>query len=651
MRAMSGSPSDAAPASESVTVTVEEKRIPFGSVQIELGGDMLRLHKFQEVFYSDLSERKEVTVVVAPTGAGKTFAFMLPSLRSKEDLMPRRGLIVAPTNALVEDMARTLGKYVKVEILTGQGLERHGIERAKELLERVTAAEVVVTNPDIINFLIHGGYHTDRSGKERYILSFPDWTEFFSKLDYIVFDEYHLYDEEQIANILTMLLSVREFFDIKWFFSSATPEEVLFEHLEGLDWELARQEVGREGRAVQGEQEIHFIGVSRQGSLYKWLFEGDGLREEVKEGLSEALDDNKRAFFLFDSLREALLAERKIRGEFPDARIGVNTGLQTRQKGFEFEPTDYDIVITTAKAEVGVNYPVCLAYIDSGRYLRNFMQRIGRIGRGGERSEIYCVAHVSVVEALREFDGRKLSYYEFSEAVSRAFRDKELKREKIPRFMGAVLWSISKALRSYGREQVLRRLQESFPFSKFMFKVESVVEAYLEGEDADEDVAESLRRWWRSFKNSFRRFRGDTLRWKVIYGGEETEYDLIWILDNAFIERIDRRRREVVVRDWRERREKVVRGVVTPSLLEDPYEEFAEIGGGDRNRNEWLRFLYSDYIESIYSEKLERWLSYARVPEELSECLRGLAPLYSKKRIEIEDLIVTDVLADEDFIL
>ena len=91
------------------------------------------------------------------------------------------------------------------------------------------------------------------------------------------------------------------------------------------------------------------------------------------------------------------------------------------------------------------------------------------------------------------------------------------------------------------------------------------------------------------------------------------------------------------------------RSVVTPSLLEDPYEEFAEIGGVDRN--EWMKFLYSDYIESIYSEKLERWLSYARVSEGLSGCLWGLAPLYSKKRIEIEDLIVTEVLADEDFIL
>jgi len=43
------------------------------------------------------------------------------------------------------------------------------------------------------------------------------------------------------------------------------------------------------------------------------------------------------------------------------------------------------------------------AYIDSGRYLRNFLQRIGRIGRGREESEIYCATPVAIVEGIKKF--------------------------------------------------------------------------------------------------------------------------------------------------------------------------------------------------------------------------------------------------------
>jgi len=76
-----------------------------------------------------------------------------------------------------------------------------------ELKEQRNSAEIVIINPDIVNFVIHGGYHIEESDKRRHILNFQDWTEFFGKIDYVVFDEYHLYDEEQIANILVWLIT------------------------------------------------------------------------------------------------------------------------------------------------------------------------------------------------------------------------------------------------------------------------------------------------------------------------------------------------------------------------------------------------------------------------------------------------------------
>lgn len=72
------------------------------------------------------------------------------------------------------------------------------------------------------------------------------------------------------------------------------------------------------------------------------------------------------------------------------------------------------------------------AYIDSGRYLRNFLQRIGRIGRGREESEIYCVTPVAIVERIKKLvkDGN-ITYYEFVEVLlNNSFEDIKLKKEK-----------------------------------------------------------------------------------------------------------------------------------------------------------------------------------------------------------------------------
>lgn len=642
-----------------ITLTVQERRIPFGDVEIELKGRKYTLHTFQEVFYSDLSNLPTVTVVIAPTGAGKTFAFTLPVIYAKNHnsvILPR-GLIVAPTNALVEDMYHSFKDVVKVEKITGSALQKHGIERPKELLDKVKSANIVVTNPDIVNFVIHGGYHIEESGKRRHILNFQDWTEFFGKIDYIIFDEYHLYDEEQIANILVWLITSHQFFkNIKWFFISATPEPALLKLLDDqkIDYKIVQQELAVSGRVIQGKQKIHFIEGSQSYSLYKWLFNDEEIRSDVKNKISEVIKSSKRVFLLFNSLREAKIAENKIRNLFRKAKIGVNTGFETRQKDFTFNPEEYDIIITTSKAEVGVNYPVQVAYIDSGRYLRNFLQRIGRIGRGNEESEIYCITPVAVVERIKKLvkNGANVNYYEFVDVLNKSFEDIKLKEERVPVFMGALLWSVYNALKSRDRRRVIDELIEKFPYSKILFKLDKVIEEVKE--EVDEEFYENLKIFWNAFKRSFTRFRDDTMQWKIFYKNQETEYDIIWVLDNAFIEEIDKVERRVIISDFRPKKEKIVKGIITQSLLEDPGapNNYQQIGGlKSEQKEEWNKFLYSDHIGSLYAAKLEKWLNEVEVSEELEDLLRKLRPLYSKKRIEILNVLLDSEGIKDVFII
>jgi len=628
-----------------ISITVEARKTPFGNTEIKVRGKKYTLHKFQEVFYSDLSNLSTVTLVIAPTGAGKTFAFTLPILYAKNhSYIPPRGLVIAPTNALVEDMYNSFKEIAKVEKITGSSLQKHGIERPKELLDRVKSANIVVTNPDIVNFVIHGGYHIEESGKRRHILNFQDWTEFFGKIDYIIFDEYHLYDEEQIANILIWLMASYRFFpSIKWFFISATPEPTLIKLLDDqeIDYEIVQQELAESGRVIQGKQKIHFIETSRFYSLYKWIFNDGEIRSDVKDKISEAIKSGKKVFLLFNSLREAKIAENKMRNLFCKAKIGVNTGFETRQKNFNFNPEEYDIIITTSKAEVGVNYPVQLAYIDSGRYLRNFLQRIGRIGRGEEESEIYCITPVAVVERIKKLvKNTNINYYEFIDVLNQSFEDIKLKEERIPVFMGALLWSIYNALKYRDRRRVIDELIEKFPYSKILFKLDKVIKEAKE--EMDEEFYENLKIFWNTFKRSFMRFRDDTIQWKIFYKNQETEYDIIWVFNNAFIEEINRDEKRIIISDFRPKKEKIVKGIVTCSLLEDPYADnnLQQIGGIKSEQiAEWRSFLYSDYIGNIYTTKLERWLSELEVPKKLEDLLKKLSPLYSKRRIEISDVL------------
>src|SRR5437868_10514739 len=70
-----------------------------------------RLHEIQRAFlnYNELSQ---FTIITAPTGTGKSFAFPLPIIwhRQSDSFDTMRCIIVSPTNALIEDMKKEYEK-------------------------------------------------------------------------------------------------------------------------------------------------------------------------------------------------------------------------------------------------------------------------------------------------------------------------------------------------------------------------------------------------------------------------------------------------------------------------------------------------------------------------------------------------------------
>jgi len=659
---------------ECLNIIVSKKCLPFGNKIIDKYN--ITLHRFQEIFYSDIAELNNINFIVAPTGAGKTFSFSFPIIYAEDNgfFIKPRGLIVVPTNALVIDIEKTLKNLgIRTSVLTGSSLTKKGRKRGEELIEITKNSEIVITNPDIINYLLHGGYH-----KFGHVKNFPDWSEFFSKFDYIIFDEYHLYDEEQIGAILVLFLSTWNYFKkIRWFFVSATPEENLMglfkEH--GIMPNIITQPLDNNsssGRTIQGEMDIEFVKISKniERSLFGYLITDGKINYNIKMEIMSLLSKNEKVLIIFNSLRDAMNFKYILKKELMEGvNIWTDTGLQTKEKRENNnlnQMENADIIITTSKSEVGVNYPVSLCYMDSGMDLRNFMQRIGRVGRGMEKCKIYCTINPKIYNKLAEYtNNNQIDYYDFVDLMKNAFEDREFKKDKIPKFCGAILWSIINSMeeclykQSYNRRKILIDLADKFQYYwafHHLNKKIKAIEDDIDEDIVDEDVRDNLLEWWKTIKNSFKRFRNDSIIWKVIYeGGKETEYDLIWLLNNAFV-RVDGENKTIFIEKFRDKRENVVVGIDTYSLLENVMSA-TTIGGN--NKAEWFKFIYSDYIGDIFLEKFEQWKIHARKYfgdreffENLTDDIEMLSPIYSKKRIEIYDLKVNlgEIFNDDDIL-
>ena len=156
----------------SFQISVKPQYVPLTTEREIIGGKDCLLHEVQRRMKLDFDKLPEFTVIAAPTGTGKSYAFPFPVLKSKanEDFYDIhnkkvKGLIVLPTNALINELTASFKEtYPQLTIsrLTGVELDERqvkGFARWETALSICKENDLVITNPDIINFAMHGGYH------------------------------------------------------------------------------------------------------------------------------------------------------------------------------------------------------------------------------------------------------------------------------------------------------------------------------------------------------------------------------------------------------------------------------------------------------------------------------------------------------------
>jgi len=118
--------------------------------------------------------------IATPTASGKTLAFALPIFARLLAEPRARALLIAPTNALVNDQARTLTAWARalprapaVAVLTGATSEE-----ARRAL-RADPPRLLITNPEMLHLSLCG----------QHVL----WRRFWPGVQFVVLDEMHLY--------------------------------------------------------------------------------------------------------------------------------------------------------------------------------------------------------------------------------------------------------------------------------------------------------------------------------------------------------------------------------------------------------------------------------------------------------------------------
>lgn len=366
-----------------------------------------------------LQEPKRVRVVDAPTGAGKTYAFI------KALLAGSRVLFIVPTRRLAQNIAasvindlikagwgRTLAEQKlavwssdQTAILREQG-EEHirglRVRQIQQLNPRLQGmSEIIVAVPEVVSqLLLRGHPERPQTGLDKGQAGFSvlDVLEYF---DHIVFDEFHTIEARgfglaalfaKLASVTTELNTVG-YGRAKISLLSATPLNIkpTLQALGVPDTEIAQlKEVLTEGahdRALHGDVRLVLHEQSTMPALVV----------EYLSVIQNAVSQQQQVVLIYNALADLRRDLPLLLSHFQTMSIPANQVLvinsiddstqQSHQRyhsGRRQNPDDFSILIATASVEMGVTFRAAnLMLMESGFAPLNFLQRYGRAARRG----------------------------------------------------------------------------------------------------------------------------------------------------------------------------------------------------------------------------------------------------------------------------
>lgn len=476
-----------------------------------------------------------VSVVRAPTGAGKTATFY-ELIDSRE-----MTLIVYPTNALLrQQRERFETDDVDVAVLNANTLDGHGHERTEQLLGFVnkyaTNYDAVLTNPDILQAAI----------QDMYVGSDP--MRFFNKFDAIVYDEFHFYEALAASGLLLQIKIIAERqSDPKILLASATPNEEFVKFL--------REGVGLTVRDINadydpnGDQFRHRTVIHRHEDR-KLLEHRNEIAAELNRKVDTVGDYNEpEVVVVFNSARDSNDFHDFLYHEYPTVfeHTAKDNGFDTNDEGVDLDESKFYILNTTSKGEVGLDYDVTTLYMEKPFTASAFLQRFGRAGRQSE-------ATVDIYGLGQGPWGEDVDFPTFAEQIYEGMESTQMNQKRLADLIGirAAYAIVKREEDSHWFNQELRedfetnidRYDQWYGFIQAVnSEHEEIKDGFGPGKYQQTDPEAKLLEFTQQCFKTFQGLRGRSLPASIKYPRGDrfgvTTYDLSTTLRNYDIEDVD----------------------------------------------------------------------------------------------------------------
>ena len=447
--------------------------------------------------------KEDIIFVHSPTGTGKTFGFLLPTISSSASNIRGRmkTIITEPTNAIISEInqdidkeSKKMSENINYTMLTGKDKNKNRLIQIPEILSK---KDIVITNIDIISLYVAGRYLNKwKLSPEKAI----QWSDMFKKISLFIIDEYHSYDEESLAKIISLILISQYTGNrVKFIFSSATPNQKFMEilNLYKIDFkDITIESVAKEENSRKFRGNI------------KLIFTPKKIRDEPIN-----LQSIKKTMYMFDHKIDAehFIYNLKSKDIYP---IEL-TGYSTRRENETEHTINSNIIIATNAGELGININPDIEHIEPGMHLENFWQRLGRAGRGNDAT-IYVHINERELELLNGVNQNERDYNvvinEISDRLS--LSNKIFIGKKCKLNVSGFLYAIYKNAGNYNLKMQIKKISGIVPMYYF-FNLDKLIALINEDEEVKKADVEDIKKYVNTIIINLGYFRGTTNNVKI----------------------------------------------------------------------------------------------------------------------------------------
>ena len=354
-----------------------------------------------------LRSEKPVRLVSAPTGSGKSYAFMRAVLDEGANV-----LFIVPTKRLLQNLIEDARDQAR-EQLGERGLESAKVdawleERIIEWSGGQASTGDAKLSTTRVRQLLDGGAHPDG----RVIFAIPEVVVgmisgialtgasvvnpflYVRTFDHIVFDEFHTIDDRSfgLACLLSLLAVTEHRGKVSLLSATAIDVTKVLERI-GVESDQVDQiaEQVADGHPP-GHRPVHgnvAVSVSKR-SLPELIAQNVG-------AVRASIGNGHTVIIIYDSLKRLKQDQPAIRTILAKAGIAnervlaINSIDDSERKPGEprrgrhyKDPRDYDVLLCTSSVEMGVTFRSTLMFTEPGHGLTSFVQRVGRVSRGAD---------------------------------------------------------------------------------------------------------------------------------------------------------------------------------------------------------------------------------------------------------------------------